>query len=249
MTREIVAAYSPRGMTACETTRMIAGYEGARMVKIYTGFGSTIEEAVSAAAGAAADAWKPLGLDDQVELKLEDVGILYGGIVGHTGTRVARVSLPEVIAARLASHSAVNAATGSSVQPGIQLLLTLKLDVHPEVTWVNMMPPVRQPQPKDIALVFSVCNPTSKDYEGTSMDSAIARFEVYDGPRKIWSFPESVLDVVTPVHLRPKEVKTFTAKWHVDDVVALAHADLHAVARFVPTGDTAHAPIAFKSAF
>lgn len=201
----------------------------------FTGYGGTVEEALGAAATDAAKAWEPAGPDDMVRVQLESIGVLYGGIVGHTGTRVATVSLAE------RAGVAASAAAGPA--------MSLRLDVFPEITYADLMPPVRRPQPRKIGFVFMVTNSGNGVFEGQSTDAIVARFSVLHGRTEIWHFPESAATVVTPVVLRPGETKTFTASWEMPDATNLVDADLHVVARFVPSGTSAMQKIRVKAAF
>ncbi|MFI5299296.1 MAG: hypothetical protein ACHREM_14470 [Polyangiales bacterium] len=200
----------------------------------FTGYGATVEDAIDAATKAALATWKPAGPDDQVAVRLRSLDMLYGGIVGHTGTRVARVAL--------AGRIGLNAVAGVAE-------LSLKLEVFPDVITVNLMPPVRHPQPHKVGLVLSVSNTGDVDYQGQSMTTELVHFSILKGRTTIWESPKRVGDKVTPVTLRPRESRAFSATWDVDDAVPLFGSDLHAVARFVPTGASAVTAIAVRAAF
>jgi hypothetical protein len=205
----------------------------------FTGFGDTLEEALTAAATAALKEWKPKGPDDMATLSVDSTSVLYGGIAGHVGTRVVTVSLP--LAAASLAAGAVKAA------PKAQL--SLKLEVIPDVIYANLMPPVRRPQPHKVGLLFTVTNTGTADYIGQSPDTAVARFSILRGRTTIWEWPQFAGQVITNVTIKPGDSRSFTASWEMADALEFLHADLHAVARFVPSGDSAMREIQIKPVF
>jgi len=203
--------------------------------KQFTGYGGSLEEAISAAGEEALKSWKPAGPDDMLRLEIGSMSLLYGGIVGHTGTRVANVSLAGRLVAALAGPSKAE--------------LSLKLTVVPEVVYANLMPPIRRPQPYKIHMLLLVTNNGTADYEGQSPDTAVARFAILRGRTVIWKWPEFAGQVVTPLKIRPSESLPFTAEWEMADAIDFANAELHAVARFVPSGDSAMQEIEVRPVF
>jgi hypothetical protein len=205
----------------------------------FCGYGSTLDQALTAASEQAIKSWKPAGPDDMARLKVESLNVLYGGIIGHVGTRVACLS----IAGGAGGASTLSAAPAKAE-------LTLKLEVLPDVIYANLMPPVRHPQPHNVVLMLTVANIGKADFQGQSPDSAVARFSVLKGRTTIWNGPLA-LPVLTSVTIHPGESKTYAAIWDVKDVAdpQLVDADLHAVALFVPSGDSAIHRIQIKPVF
>jgi len=200
----------------------------------FVGYGSTVDEAIDAASKEAIATWKPAGSDDQATVNINNLRLLFGGIVGHVGTRVASVSLATPVALQTLAGKAA---------------LTLKLEAHPDELYADLMPPVRRPQPHKVALILTVTNTGSSDYGGTSPDTAVTRFSILKNRTTIWQYPHAAGDVVTKIQLRPNESRSFTAIWEIDDVVPLVNAELHAVARFVPSGASAMASVHIRPAF
>ena len=202
----------------------------------FKGTGHTVEEAIKAASEEALKSWKPKGMDDMARIHIESLDVIYGGFIGHMGTREATVSLQGM-------GDLVNAA--ATKQPH----LITKLDVSPDTIWANMMPPVRRPQPTKVSFVFAVTNNGGADFVGQNNDSGVAHFAVLRGRQQIWEWPTVVNQVITPVKIRVGETLTFTAIWDVADIVEFINADLHVVARFVPGNVSAVKDIQVKAAF
>ncbi|MFO0835805.1 MAG: hypothetical protein U0638_12600 [Phycisphaerales bacterium] len=199
----------------------------------YTGSGDTFESAFEAAAEAAFKArTKPANPDEMFLVKVESMSAIYGTIVGYAGQRQVEVSLD-------AQSDHVNEFVAAGAAPGAAKLV-LKLDVMPDHVTVDLEPPVRRPQPHQIGLVLTVHNIGSAAFVGQSMDSALARFGVMRSYTPIWSWPEIVNQVVTPVRIEPGQSLTFMARWQMPDAVDLVGADLTAVGRFMPTLQAAH---------
>lgn len=166
------------------------------MSKQFKGYGPTIDHAVTAAAEAALKEWKSRGPDDMAVIKLDEVQVLYGGFVGHIGTRVATVSIDGQVASTTLAASAAGGAAPTAAQ------LSLKLDVLPDVIYANLMPPVRRLQPHKINFLLSVSNTGNADFSGQSPDSGVVRFSVLRGRTSIWQWPEITNPVITPVKIR-----------------------------------------------
>jgi hypothetical protein len=172
-------------------------------------------------------------------LNIDSTSVLYGGIVGHVGTRVVTVSFPQA--------AATFAADAAKAAPKAQL--SLKLEVIPDVIYANLMPPVRRPQPHKVGILFTVTNTGTADYTGQSPDTAVARFSVLRGRTTIWEWPEFAGQVITNVTIKPGDSRSFTASWDMADALDFVNADLHVVARFVPSGDSAMREIEIKPVF
>ena len=220
---------------------------------MFTGYGDTIEQALTAAADEALKSWRPAGPDDMARVEFKSLTALYGGIVGHVGTRVVVVDL-------VGNRQGAGLAAAGVAAP--QPELSLKLEVLPDEVWVNLMPPVTRPQSRKVAFQLTVSNTGTADFQGQSPDSAIVRFSVLKGRTTIWNFPEFAGQVVTPITIRPGESRTFGTTWEIGrrnagpqpfptspDAVDYVDADLHAVALFVPTRASALAKIQVKAAF
>jgi hypothetical protein len=194
----------------------------------FTGWGRTLDEAVDAATKDVLEQWKPAGPDDMIQLHVDSIGVMYGGIVGHVGTRAVTVSLPGKV-----KTTTLDGTKSAS--------LVLALDVIPDPVWVNLMPGRghRPPQPRKIGLLLTVKNVGEADFDDTCPNSAVAHFSVLKGRTEIWHWPENVLQVITPVKLRPGEAKTYKTEWEVEDATPFVGAELHAAARFVPFGQWA----------
>lgn len=210
----------------------------------FTGYGGTLDEAVTAAATEAVKSWTPAGPDDMVRVQIDSLGLLYGGIIGHVGTRVATVSLAGRSMPAAGGVAAKKAATMS--------MLSLKLDVMPDLVYVNLMPPIPHPrpaQPTKIAMLLTVTNSGAVDFKGDSPNTDVAQFTVLHGRTTIWTWPTLVGHVVIPVTIRPHESLSFKAEWDMPDAGLFVNADLHAVGRFTPTGDSAMHRIRVKAVF
>jgi len=194
----------------------------------YTGSGDTFESAFEAAADAAFKArTKPANPDEMFLVKVESMSAIYGGFVGYTGQRQVEVSLD-------AQSDHVHPLNATGAAPGTAKLV-LKLDVLPDHVTVDLMPPVRRPQPHQIGMVLTVHNVGDAAFVGQSMDSSLARFAVAQRGVPIWNWPEIVNQVVTPVRIEPGQSLTFMARWEMPDAVDLVGADLMAVGRFMPS--------------
>jgi len=127
--------------------------------------------------------------------------------------------------------------------------LVLKFEVVPDIVYANFMPPMRRPQPYKIGMILTVTNAGNADFNGSSPNTGIVRFSVLRGRTTIWESPEMVGNVVLPVVIKASAAQTYTASWEMPDAVDFVGADLHAVAIFTPTGDSAMSPIQVKQVF
>lgn len=192
----------------------------------YTGSGDTFESAFDAAAEAAFRACtKPANPDEMFLVKVESMSAIYGTIVGYTGQRQVEVSLD----AQSDHVHPLNA----GIAPGAAKLV-LKLEVMPKHVTVNLQPPVRRPQPRQIGLELTVYNVGDAAFVGQSMDNATARFAVTKGDDAVWNWPETVNPVVTPVRIEPGKSLKFSAVWSISDAFDLLGADVTAVGLFMP---------------
>lgn len=205
----------------------------------YRGHGSTFEAAFEAATERALAGVDMAGADMMSVVRVTAMEALYGGIAGHMGTRVVEVAVdvPGI-------HPLMG---GDAAEAGE--LLALKLQVVPSTLWANLMPPVRRPQPMQVGFILTVTNVGRETFKGEASDSAVATFAVLRGRTTIWQGPQITMPVITPVAIEPGQAVTYGIVWDVDDVVDLLRADLTAVARFVPTGDTVHEKVEVKAAF
>lgn len=174
---------------------------------------------------------------------LESIEVLYGGFVGHIGTRVVTVSLAQINVGANRTLALAGEGGGSAAP-----VLSLSLEVIPDQIYANLMPPIRRPQPHKFAIALTVTNTGTAAYHGTSPDAALARFAVLDGRTEIWKWPDIVSQVVTNVKIDPGQSVVYNAVWEMNDAVKFVGADLTVVGRFVPNRASAMHSVEVKTA-
>ena len=207
----------------------------------FIGHGLTIEDAFNAALEAAKAQVKPVA-DNLVFIKLNSVTTYYGGLVEMPGGCIKSVEVT------VTPHAPAGGAA-AALLPTENAHLVLSLQVIPDTVYANLMPPLRRPQPHKIGLILTVANIGGAPYVGQSQNNAVTTFYILQGRTTIWEYPKIVMPVVTPVRIEPGQSLSYAATWEMSDAVDFVGADLHAVARFTPSGDSAIHAITVKPAF
>jgi len=209
--------------------------------KTFTGHGATFEEAVDAAAQVALATLPDRNAADALDtVKIESMRLLYGGIAGYIGTREVVVSVTD---------GAALTSLGPGIAESTLPRLVLALAAAPNEITVDMMPPVRHPQPHRIVLTFEASNPTRTTFEGSAQDSGVVRYTVLCGGKKVAALPEIVMDVVTPVKIDPGKKYVNHAIWNMAEATAFIGQELRVVAEFLPNGQSVATTIRVKVAF
>jgi hypothetical protein len=129
------------------------------------------------------------------------------------------------------------ATTRPTDAPGIDAAapvpLAARLVVSPAALSVSPTSTQRA-QAATFKLTLVVTNTTSRTYTGESPDAAVARFALIFEGAPLWSHPEFVPQVVTPVTLAPGQSLTYHAEVTLPDVRPFRGRLLEARSSFSP---------------